>query len=279
MLLGYLLLSGMPVFVRLVGLKGWGAASTTAVRFALGVVFVLVTLGTTPLRLATRRPLVLFLRGAFGGLAVLFYFLSVQQTGAGMGTLLNYTHAIWSNLLGLVLLRQRPKGHFWLLLGLAMAGLWLVINPRLDTFDWGKIYGLLSGLLGGAAILCIKELRKTDSALTIMASFTGVGFLLACLGLPFEPVTQVDRWQASTLTYLFVIALLSFGGQLLFTHGYGKTSLAHGGLLSLLVPVLATLSGWAVLGEPLTLRYAVGASLVLTACLVFGWSELRGDEA
>lgn len=275
MLLGYVLLSGMPVLVRLLGRTGWGAASTTAVRFGLGIVFVALTVLFTPHRIATKQPLLLFLRGALGGFSVLTYFLSVQLTGAGMGTLLNYTHSVWSNVLAVIILNKRPSPQFWGLLAMALLGLYLVINPSFTHFDRGKLYGLFSGILGGAAILCIKQLRRTDTALTIMASFSTVGFACACCLLPFENLAQLSLRGTVALPCLLAIAILSFSGQLLFTHGYQQTSFALGGLLSLLVPVLATLLGWAFLQETLTVRYALGSFLVLSAGLWFGWSERR----
>ncbi len=273
MLAGYLLLSAIPVLVRLVGEHGWKAASTTAVRFGLGTLAVLLLVLFARQRLHTTRPLVLLLRGAFGGLSVLTYFFAVQRTGAGMGTLLNYTHSIWANLLGLMLFRQHPDRRFWPMLALAMAGLWLVIDPSFSHLEVGKLYGLLSGILGGAAILCVKRLRQSDSALTIMASFSGVGLCFALLLLPLEGFGPPQVGDSAAWAMLVGIATLSFGGQLLFTHGYRETSVALGSLLSLLVPTLATLSGWALLNEPLTLRYGLGATLVLTACGAFGWLE------
>jgi drug/metabolite transporter (DMT)-like permease len=273
MLAGYITLSAMPVLVRLVGEHGWMAASTTAVRFGLGLLAVLLLVLFGRQRLHTAQPLVLLLRGAFGGLSVLTYFFAVQRTGAGMGTLLNYTHSIWANLLGLMLFRQRPDRRFWPMLALAMAGLWLVINPSFSHLEVGKLYGLFSGILGGAAILCVKRLRQTDSALTIMTSFSGVGLCFALLLLPFDGVGTQSVCDVAAWAMLVGIAALSFGGQMFFTYGYRETSVALGSLLSLLVPTLATLSGWALLSEPLTLRYGLGAALVLAACGGFGWLE------
>lgn len=275
MLAGYLLLSTMPVLVRQVGVRGWGAASTTLVRFGIGILGVALLVVFGKQKLSTKQPFVLFLRGAFGGLSVLTYFFAVHRTGAGMGTLLNYTHSIWSNLLGLLLLPTRPDRQFWPLLGTALLGLWLVIDPSMTQLELGKLLGLISGILGGAAILCVKKLRQTDPALTVMTSFSGVGFVFAALLLPFESVDRAAIFDPVAWCMLIAIATISFGGQMLFTHGMRETSIALGSLLSLLVPTLATLSGWALLDEPLTWKYAAGASLVLFACGAFGWIEGR----
>lgn len=276
MVAGYLLLSLMPVLVRLVGELGWYAAATTAIRFGLGCLAVLLVVTVGRQRLRTAHLPLLLLRGLFGGMSVLTYFIAVQRTGAGMGTLLNYTHSIWANLLALLWLRQYPDRRFWPILALAIAGLWLVIDPSFTHLESGKLWGLLSGFLGGAAILCVKKLRTTDSALTILASFSGIGLGCALAMLPFEGLPSPEHLGSGIVWLLLVgIAAISFGGQLLFTHGYRGTSVALGSLLSLLVPTLASLSGWVLLNEPLTRRYAVGASLVLFACAAFGWLESR----
>ncbi len=275
MLAGYLVLAGMPVLVRLVAARGWGAASTTAVRFGFGTLAIILLVLLGGRRLHTERPFLLFLRGALGGFSVLTFFFAVQRTGAGMGTLLNYTHSIWSNVLALLLFRERPDRRFWPLLALAMLGLWLVIDPSFSHWEAGKTLGLLSGIAGGGAVLCVKKLRQTDSALTIMASFSAVGLGFALLLLPIEGLGSQGLLDPTAWVMLVGIAALSFAGQMLYTHGYRETSVAFGGLMSLLVPTLATLSGWALLGEPLTLRYAIGATLVLAACGAFGWVERR----
>jgi drug/metabolite transporter (DMT)-like permease len=226
-------------------------------------------------RVRTENLPVLLLRGLFGGMSVLTYFLAVQRTGAVVGTLLNYTHSIWANLLGLLWVRQYPDRKFWPILALAVVGLWLVIDPSFTHLESGKLWGLLSGILGGAAILCVKQLRKTDNALTILASFSSVGLCCALVTLPFEDMPSEYFGSAVAWLLLVAIAIISFGGQMLFTHGYRETSVALGSLLSLLVPTIASLSGWVFLKEPLTLRYVFGASLVLIACAVFGWFESR----
>ena len=101
-------------------------------------------------------------RGIFGALAVLLYFTSVQLTGAGVGTLLNYTYPLWANAFGAVFLGQRTFRGFWALLALALVGVYLVIDPvwtQLPSF--GELAGVVSAMLAGAAViggfLCLNE--------------------------------------------------------------------------------------------------------------------------
>lgn len=295
MLAGYLLFGFVPILVRYAHLASFNAPSVVFIRFIIACFCILIISVFTGQKLHTSRPTLLVLRGVFGGLAVLCFFFAVQETGAGVGALLNYTHSIWANVLSVMVMKQKPPKRFWGLLILASIGLFLVIDPRFSTFQWGEILGLISGVLGGAAILCIKELRRTDSALTVLTSFSLAGLLLA---LPFIGVgldeNQRSGWQhlylglvslidSSRLVeqpilisgWLAVLAvgLFAFFGQFLFTQAYKNTSVQLGTIMSLIVPVIATLSGWLFLHEVITVRFGVGATMILIACAVTGTME------
>jgi drug/metabolite transporter (DMT)-like permease len=287
MLAGYTVFSFVPVLVWLAHSAGAGAAVAVMVRFAVGLLCVAAMLTIAGQKLQTRNFRILALRGLFGGAAVMFFFIGVAGTGAGMGTLLNYTHSIWGNVLAVLVLRHKPARGFWLLLLAAVIGLYLVVNPEVSiqrpAAFWGALAGLLSGLLGGAAILCIKTLRKTDGPLTIFFSFTVVGFVVAWLCLAphllrsdFGPLEAGFAWPA--LRALIAMGVLSFGGQMLFTAGYKNTSIQVGTLLSLTTPVLAVLNGHLFFGEPLSVRFVVGAAMIMGACMGVSVLEKRREE-
>lgn len=284
MLTGFSLFSFIPVLVKVAARSGAGAPVAVLIRFAVGLLCVaaMVTLANQKIRTGNFR--VLALRGIIGGFAVMFFFYGVTRTGAGMGTLLNYTHSVWANVLAVLLLRQRPPRSFWPLLAFAATGLYLVINPE-TTFDkpavfWGTLAGLLSGFMGGGAILCIKKLRQTDNSLTIFLSFALVGSVVAWLVLAPD-LLRGDLGQLKAgfawpaLGALLVMGLFGFGGQMFFTAGYKNTSIQLGTLLSLTTPVLAVVIGSVFLDEPLTLRFVCGAVLILGACLGMSMIEKR----
>jgi drug/metabolite transporter (DMT)-like permease len=150
MLLGYLFLGLAPVLVRSARDVGWNAPHTVVARFALAGVFI-VGIGAARGRwLTANNRWLLMWRGIFGALAVLLYFTSVQLTGAGVGTLLNYTYPIWANVFGAVFLGQRAFRGFWALLALALTGVYLVINPAWTQLpSFGELAGIVSAMLAG----------------------------------------------------------------------------------------------------------------------------------
>jgi drug/metabolite transporter (DMT)-like permease len=276
MLLGFALLGLVPVLVRATRDAGFSAPEVVLVRFAIALLLIPVAIRVLRQPLATQRPGMLVARGVLGGLAVIAYFTSVQMAGAGVGTLLNYTYPLWANLFG-VFFGEPPRRLFWPLFVVALAGVYLVVDPVLSGVGLGEAIGLVSATFAGAAVLCIKRLRKTDGEVTVIASFSLVGLLVGAAALPWVGgFSSVESWQRpGGLGLLVAIGLVSFAGHVYFTRGYKFTSLQLGSVVALLVPVVATLGGWLFLNEPLKPRFLLGGALIVGACLALSLSEKR----
>lgn len=278
MMTANLFLGFVPILVRVAGRFEIPSTEIVFTRFAIGTLgcAAVVVLGIQRLELHERK--LLFLRGAFGGLSVLFYFYAIQSTSAGKGSLLNYTHSMWANIYAVVLFGAVPPRGFWWLLGLAGTGLWLVLDPSFQTVNWGDALGLASGMMGGAAILSLKNLRRNTNSLTIFASFSVFGLVFALV----PPLAgQVSSGAGATWVLppapawaaLVGVGLLGMAGQMFFTFGYGYTSIPLGTVMSLSVPAIAAVGGWTLLGEPLTPNFLLGAALILTAIGVLQYRE------
>ena len=288
MLAGYVLFGFAPVFIRQARSYDWWVSHTLIARYGLAIVGILLLrrlfysgVDSSSLKPANRR--LLFWRAVFGGSAVLCYFAAIQLLGAAKGTLLNYTHSVFANLFAFLFLAHRPPKAYWPCLALALAGLWLVINPTFDGFSWPEAMGLFSGMLGGAAILTVKELRKTDHALTIFSAQTlgGLLFILPALALESrQGLWQMEgaRLESAGWIALGMLALLSMVGQLFFTHGYRHTTVALGTVMSLITPLLATVCGWAFLGEYLGKNVIIGGFLIISGTLMTGIVENRSKD-
>ena len=273
----------LPVSVKWASQWDYSAVQITFFRFAFATagILALAALGWQKLRVVNSKPLLL--RGFFGGVTVLLYFLALHWTTVAKGTLLNYTYSIWANVFSVLFLRQKaPRGLAFLLL-LAAAGVWLVLDAHFDHLNGGDVAGFLSGALGGAGVLATKEARRTDNALSVFGSFTffglGITGLLLMGGQLFLKVgSNLTHWTAVDARGFGILCLmggLAMAAQLLYTQGLGYASLAMGTLLAQSVPVLAAFLGWIVLGEPLTPHFVLGTILVLTACTLLGLQEKR----
>ncbi|MBI1785211.1 DMT family transporter [Candidatus Sumerlaeota bacterium] len=281
MFLANLFFGMVPLGVRMASLEHVPSAETTFVRFVVACVGVAVIVAFGWGKLETANWPALIWRGIFGGFAVLLYFYALHETTAGKGTLLNYMHSLWANLALVIFYGHKPPKGFWLLQAMAGVGLWLVLNPDIGQVNRGDLMGLISGWFGAGAIITVKELRRTDNALTIFTGFSVVGLLFA-LAPGFFPIFSggnlFEGWITPT-PYAWLVLLgtgiVAMAGQMLFTHGYAYTSIPFGTLMSLSVPALAALGGWAFLHEPLTPHFILGGTLIMIPCAILGILEGR----
>ncbi len=285
-LLSDLLFAFVPITVKWAHGYNYSAVQVTFFRFAFGLLGAgaLAAAGVQKIRIVKLKPL--FWRGFFGGLAVFFYFISLDFTTAARATLWNYTYSIWANVFAVFFLKRQAPRHFGWMLALGVTGVWLVLGARLEDVGRGDWAGLLSGAAAGASVVAIKEARRTDNALSIFSSFSLFGFVfagvfLALAAVPAAPALAQSLGHWTEISgggggLLVLMGLLGMAAQLLLTQSLGFLSLPMGTLLSLLVPIGAAVLGLLLLGEALTPHFLAGTLLVLAACAWLGWRENKG---
>ncbi len=240
-------------FVRfLVGVGAWAVASLRV-------------------RMRARNKWGLFLRGAYGGSAVLLYFLAIAHLPVGIATLLNYTAPVFTAVYAAVVLGEAITAATLGALALTTVGVVLVIvgtSPpgSLGLGPW-QLVGLASAMLSGAAVATIREVRKTDGAWEIFAAFCLAGALItgppAVLGwVSPRPVEWME---------LAGVGLTSVLAQLLMTYALRYVRAAVAGVIAQLTPVASLALGWALFAERPGTLALVGASVAL-AGVTFGTS-------
>jgi drug/metabolite transporter (DMT)-like permease len=244
---------------------GMSGGQVTFVRFALGLGLVGILFAARPGTFRPVRTRLLLSRGAFGGVAALLYFLSLALIPAGEATLLNNTFPIFAVLLSFFLLDERPTGHLAVALFVASAGVVLVLGGGHTALGlgWGELFGVLSGVCGGAAVTSIRALRATDNAPTIFFAFS-LGGLAVSVPFAFGP------WTGSPLAWAAAlgVGIVAFVAQLLMTEAYGALSVAEAALWQQLTPIASYL--WALgIGERMTLTTFAGVVLGI-AGIVYG---------
>lgn len=243
-------------------LQGQASAPQVAfIRFAVGTLIALGMFRVQRRRPQLGRPWGLVLRGVLGGIAVLLYFTAIDAIGAGPATMLNYCSPVWAALFAFLFLKERPGPFLYAGLALATCGA-VLVGVGSHTFavgerpGWGAVAGLVSGIVGGAAMATVHSLRRDIGPLTVFLAFCAVGGLLC---LPFA----LADWRPLSLgAWGLAIAVGGFAmvGQLLFTYGMGFTSASVGSATTQLTVAVGFLLELMVLGvapAPLTTLGAV----------------------
>ena len=231
------------------------------VRMAVGLVGCAVARLRIPMR--ARNKLGLFMRGAYGGAAVLLYFIAIAHLPVGVATLLNYTAPVFTAIYAALFLGEAVTAGTLGALALTTVGVGLVIAGMAPPGSLGlgrwQMVGIGSAMLSGAAVATIRQVRRTDGSWEIFAAFCLAGALIAA-------PPALAGWVAPTAgewATLVGVGLLSLVAQLLLTHALRYVRAAVAGVIVQLTPAVSLLLGWLFLGEQLGGLALAGAALTL----------------
>ena len=196
--------------------------------------------------------------------------------GAGKTALLAYTMPFWVVGVTWLVLREPPSRAQGIAVGVALAGLLLLLEP------WEGLGDIESSLLAIGAGLCwaigtvlSKRLfvqgRASILSLSAWQMAVGAVGLVAVAWIVDEPAVQ---WTAGFIGALAYNAILASGiAWVLWSYIVDKLPMTISGLSSLVIPILGVFFAWAVLGEaPSPAEWAgigmLGAALASVAVMV-----------
>jgi drug/metabolite transporter (DMT)-like permease len=272
----------------LVTLAGTGAATTAFFRCllalpALAALAAVEQRRRGPRRLAARLGAVG--AGVLLGIDLVLWNHAIAEVGAGVATVLGNLQVLFVAVAAWLLLGERPKRGFLVVLPVVMAGVVLVSGLADHGGSGHALAGIGYGIgtsVSYAAFLLV--LRQASSGMAHVAgpladATAGSALAALALGLLFGGLRLEMSWAS-----LGWLLLLSFSSQtvgwLLITSSLPRLPAAVSSLLLLLQPAAALLLAAAVLGERPSPLQLAGAALVCGGVLAAsGAIRLRRSPA
>lgn len=191
--------------------------------------------------------------------AAAFSFAYVSVT-TGLGALLLFGAVQITMIVAGMIAGERPRPLHWLGVFVAFAGLVLLTRPGLDAPPLlGSVLMLAAGVAWG--VYSLHGRRSRDPLPATAGNFIRAGVMAAVLALLFWPITPLP---ADGVGYALASGMVTSGlGYALWYRVLPALSAVRAASLQLVVPVLATLAGAALVAEPITLRVVVSGVLVL----------------
>jgi drug/metabolite transporter (DMT)-like permease len=261
------LFSGMAMLIRYA--EGVSFFSTALFRFIIGVCLLTTLALFRQIRLEFHNRLLLFLRGLFGSIGVILFYLAIVKIGIAKGTVIIHTFPIFATIGGVLFLKDRVRPLVWIALLASLVGLALLTrsnwrNGFSGQNDLWVVLAFAGAVAGGAAIVCVKRLRATDSSVSIFMSQSLIGFWIVLIPANLTS----SRIGFSTILILIGIGVLATLAQLLMTWSFAHVPISTGSLLSLLTPIFNVILGVILFKESLTLPEVTGTTLILLTCIV-----------
>ena len=267
----------MAIFGKLAYDEGVTVGDLLLVRFGvaavvmLGIVWWRGGFGVLPRRTAVAA----FAMGAVGYAAQsASYFAALDRIDASLLTLLLYFYPVLVMVGAVALKRESWSRRRLAALGLALAGILLVLlGAATSRFDWlGAALGVTSALVYTAYILTGDRVLSGIAPLSLTA-------LVCCGAATTYAVATVLRGGPTSLDagpagwfWLVTLALVStVGAIILFFAGLARVGPSVASILSILEPVVTVGLAAAVFSESLSAEQLLGGLLVLGAVVVVQW--------
>jgi len=223
----------------------------------------------------------LLLMGALDAGALLLFFVAIRETSVAIATFFLFIQPVWIALLAPRLLGSATERAVYVAIGLALAGLAIILVPALSGDGVHvSVLGLLAGLGSGFSYagfaLVVKGLsRQMESVSMVLAECALDGLFILPLAL----------WQTLgagySLTGRDLLAALVLGlvctavAYTLWMEGTRRVRVQHSAVLGFLTPVAAPIYALILLSQTITAWTVAGGALILAAGVLV---VLRGQE-
>ncbi len=262
MVLSSLVFSIMAIFVKMAA--GVNIYLITTMRFATGIIVVLIILKLSKMKLDLKNRKWLIIRGISGSISVFMFFYGIVYIGLGKGTMLNYTYPIFATLFAPFFLKEKIKPDIILAIIVAFIGVFFLVKPDgLNSFDYRDLMPLSGAVSAGIAIMSIKKLREDTSAYSIFFAFSMIGSAMFII----PAVNNGINYSVNIWGLLLLIGVLSAVAQLLLTYSYKFVGAAEGSIVAFMVPAFNIVLGILFFNEKFTSTMIFGCCLVFVACL------------
>lgn len=260
-------------------LRYCGPFEFTALRSVFGTVVVFALL---MLRRASPAPPPLLPTILIGLVQAMGFPLLVQwalvEGGAGKTALLAYTMPFWLVIVSWLLWSERPSLRLWLGLGIAGAGLLLVLEPWHGFANTeSPLIAIAAGLLWALGVALSKRLfMRGVGALSLTAwsmLFGSIGLVVVALAVD-ERTTEWSGYLIGALVYNAVLA--SGLAWLLWSFVVERLPATVAGLSSLVIPIAGIGLAWMLLGEQPSALESVGIGLIAGALALVALQQSAG---
>ncbi len=224
--------------------------------------------------LRVNDPKTMFLRCTVGLIAMILYFTALGRIPIGQAVTLQYTAPLFVALLSGKVLAERVSPGVAVLVITAFAGNELIVSPNLGSVEPDALLALGSGLFAALAYMFVRELRKTDSAASVVFWFAAA----SVVGSVVQAAPDLFSLDRQTLAALVGIGIGAGGGQVGITLAYQKAKAAYVGAFSYLTVIVATFLGFMVFGETLSTADWIGGLLIVGSGVALVFMVPAGDE-
>lgn len=264
MLLAGFAFAVMNVFVKLI--PSIPAFEIAFFRAAISLIIIAYAIKRKQISFFGSNKTVLWLRGIFGSIGLIFFFLTIKRMPLASATVIHYSSPVFTSMLAMIFLGERLKWFQVLFFGVSIVGIFIIygLDHRVNTT--GLVYGLLAAAGSGGAYICIRKLQLSENPHVIMLYFPMV--VLPVCGIALT-LTQSWVWPTPMQWfYLLMIGLLTQVAQFGVTVAYQHEKATRISPISYAGLLYALIFGFIFFGEIFNIKILLGMLLVVAGVIL-----------
>jgi drug/metabolite transporter (DMT)-like permease len=198
-------------------------------------------------------------------------FYGVKQgMPAGITALICSLQPVLVSIFSSLFFGEKLSSRKWLGLGLGLAGLVMVIAPKLESsgdqaLPTAGVIAVFIALLGGTSGTLLQ--KKFGAGVEVLSGtswqYVATGILMAVLALTFEDGQSIT-WNGSFIfSLVWLIVALSIGAILILYYLLARSSAASVSSLYYLVPAVTAVEAYFLFGEKIGLITAIGTLVTI----------------
>lgn len=269
MIASSLAFSFMNILVKY--LEDFSAFQIVFFRSSMTLVFLTAYLRHQKIDLFGNEKLLLWLRGIFGTISLILFFISLGYLKVGMAVVLRYLSPIFAAIMAVIWLKEQIKPLQWLFFGLAFSGVLMIKGVDGSVNTVGLVLILISAFFLGLVFVTISKIGKRDHPIVIINYFMLTGVIVGGLVCLFDWKTPVGmEWLQ-----LIAIGVVSFTGQIFMTKAFQIASTNQVAPIKYLEVVFTVIMGATLFTEVYTLWALAGMFLVIAGLILNIWYKSR----
>lgn len=211
------------------------------------------------------------------------FIIGLDYTSAGNGAIIMSSAPIWTALLSLVMGTEKLSLQAWLGLFVSIVGTATVvafgtaeISLSSDLLIDNTII-LAAAILWGSYTALTKPVVQQHSPLSLTVIALNLCLIpLALLAVPYWSETDWERMNALYWFAVFFSGALSTGVAIVFwNNAVRNLGASHTAAFGNLVPLIALVSGFLILGDPILPAQLVGGTLIIGGLVVMRWARRK----
>lgn len=206
----------------------------------------------------------LFLRGAFGTVAIFCYFTTLQNLPLPNAVVLAQLAPFFAVFFAGILLKEKSGLLVYGLFALALLGVFLIKDPGLD-FSLHYLLGIVGASFAALSYNFVRALRVSDHPLVVLSWFQ---FVLAPVSIFLLSMQGFVVPSVEDSLPIFLLMAFSFLAQVCLTLAYQKAIMSKAASVNFLSIPLSVVVAYFFFDEELKLSQLIGIGIVFVAVLV-----------